>query len=171
MARPMRRTRMKRTPMKKRQKPMKRTPIKRNGAPKRKPKKAMNADERAKLLIETRAFKEAARRQQVCALCGKEATNSNPWEAHHVITQSFLKREHLDQWHPDNSLRLCQAPCHDQHTRAFIRLPLRCLTDRNIAYAVALLGEEKAHTYLTRHYTGKDPRVDRLTEGLEYEDD
>lgn len=156
--------------------------LKRGSGPKRR-KKGMRREprkrtpaERERDKIEQRAFKEEARRQRVCAVCGRagndEKGNPVPWEAHHVITKAYLKRYGHPLWHPDNSLRVCSEPCHGQHTRGFKRMPLSCLTDRNIAYAVTLLGEPKAHEYLTRHYSGEDPRVDALLDDMseEYEE-
>lgn len=154
--------------------------MKRGPGPKRKPmrrrrkKQPLAGDEKRQLVTETRAFKEAARRQRVCAVCGRKADikgkGPNPWQAHHVITRSYLRRNAYPEWHPDNSLRVCEHPCHEHHTCAHKRIALSCLTDRNIAYAVRLLGEGKAHNYLTRHYTGTDRRVDALLEE-EYEVD
>lgn len=153
---------MKRSGPLKRGKPLKRSSIKRKPKPRRAPA------EQERLIRETRAFREEARRQRVCAVCGRTANipgeGPNPWEAHHVITRSFLKRNRLAEFHPDNSLRLCSYPCHALHSTAALRIPLTCLTDRNVAYAVRLLGEAKAHDYLTRHYTGTDPRVEALLE-------
>lgn len=146
-----------------RKKPLRRTPIKRNGAPRPKPKVKRSPEERAALLRETRAFKEEARRQRVCRVCGK----GGPWEAHHVITRRYLRVNGFEEWHPDNSLRLC-PPCHHKHTVAFRRVDVTSLTDRNIAYAVTLLGEAKALDYISRHYRGEDQRIARLAE---YEDD
>lgn len=111
-------------------------------------------------ITQGRQFREAARSQRACAACGRA---DRPWEAHHVVEKGHLKREGIgDLMHPDNALRLCEYPCHAQHTNAHKRLALSCLTDRNIAYAVILLGEQTAHNYLTRHYAGSDPRVDAL---------
>jgi hypothetical protein len=124
-------------------------------------------------MVETRAFKQAARRQYVCALCGKGGQfkgKPNPWEAHHVVAKTFLRREGFALWHPDNALRLCEHPCHEHHTLAFNRLPLKVLLGCNIDYAVRLLGEDRAYSYLMRNYTGTDPRVDALIEAGEYTD-
>lgn len=151
----------------KRGKPLKRNKgLKRGGRlrQRRKGYKAPTRVEQERLKIAKTGFKQSARGQLVCARCSKTGGRQNPWEAHHVITKTYLKRNGLDQWHPDNALRLCVHPCHEHHTTAFERLHLNCLLDRNIDYAVRLLGEDRAYDYLTRHYVGTDPRVEALNE-------
>lgn len=154
-------------------------PLKRSNGLKRttKSRSKMTRAEQEQAIRETRAFKEAGRRQSVCAKCGALAFRvvdgrrvENPWEAHHVITKTFLRREHFELWHPDNALRLCQFPCHEHHTTAFDRLPLTVLLNCNIEYAVRLLGEDGAYSYLTRNYVGQDPRVDALLETTRWVD-
>ena len=139
-----------------------RKPMQRKGMKRRKPRSHAGSLYKVKQevrVVQSKAFKQAARDQRVCAVCRR---GNRPWEAHHVITKSFLKGEGFELYHPDNALRLCEYPCHAQHTNAFARIELSCLTDRNIAYAVRLLGAPKAHSHLTRNYAGADPRVDAL---------
>jgi len=107
--------------------------------------------------IPRQAFRAAARAQRACAVTG----STGPWDAHHVIERGHLKRTWPDhEWSPENALRLSKR-VHERHTTATERVPLRCLTDENLAFAVGLMGVA-AHGYLTRRYAGHDERLELL---------
>lgn len=103
-------------------------------------------------------FKEAARYQRVCAVCG----SGKSWDAHHVVAKSKLKREGLFWWDTRNALRLCDEfsdnDCHGKHTAGEKKVPLSALTDDNISYAFEVLGP-RAVDYLRRTYSGEDARL------------
>lgn len=111
-------------------------------------------------LLAAGVFWDAARMQTVCAECGKGGN----FDAHHVIERQELRSRGLDEWDPDNALRLCDPAatpgCHGNHTTASKRVRLVRLTDRNIDYAFRVLGPF-AYDYLKRRYDGDDPRVER----------
>lgn len=129
----------------KRGKPLKRSPIK------RRPSKALSLEERAA----TAAFRAEARWQRCCQVCGA----IDRWDAHHVVERQYLRINRLPQWDPKNALRACER-CHRLHTLRIAAIPLTALTDRNIDYAIELLGAEKAVAYLHDNYAGTDPRLD-----------
>lgn len=103
-------------------------------------------------------FWEAAREQGRCAICGRRGRN---WQAHHVIERQYLRSHFLAQFDQRNSLRVCEEPCHGQHTRGFKRMPLTALTDENLEYAFHILGDYAPY-YLRQRYDGEDERVERL---------
>jgi len=103
-------------------------------------------------------FREAAAKQRCCAKCG---STGHDFDAHHVIERQYLRINNLPQFVALNALRLC-PDCHGKHTRYFERVPLYCLTDENIEYALMLLGEAKGAGYLRKHYPGDDPRVPQV---------
>lgn len=125
---------------------MKRTPMKRRSAPRR-PK------------ADRAAFDEEALRQRVCAVCGR----SDSYDPHHVIERQYLRSHGLPEWNPDDVLRVCDQysrnRCHSKHTDGSQRIPLTCLSDRNIRHAFYLLGSA-AYYYLTNRYEGSDPRIE-----------
>lgn len=109
-------------------------------------------------------FKEAAREQRVCAVCGADG----PFDAHHVVEAQYLRKNNHPEFVRANALRLCNRysknDCHGKHTSGSRKLRLRDLTDENIDYAFAVLGPQKAESYLQRHYRGTDPRLQRALE-------
>lgn len=159
----------------KRKKPMKRgKPLKR-GTPGR-PRHKINSPYGTKVgksltcqreiaIANGQAFKQEARAQRCCAVCG----STGPWEAHHVIEKKYLVANGLPVFCTENSLRLCKEPCHGRHTRASQRVALTALTDRNIRYAFYLL-DGAAYYYLTDHYAGTDSRVDAMKEEYDRDD-
>lgn len=141
---------------------MKRTELKRRSGLKR------NATMRQKMRARTRrdvppgqrppevqAFWEAARDQGVCAVTGYRGRD---WEAHHVVEAQELRGRRVNEWDPRNALRLSRR-VHERHTLALKRVPLNCLTDENIEYAVELMGVG-AYPYLKRYYSGHDERLE-----------
>lgn len=83
-------------------------------------------------------------RGAACAVCGSRRT----LEGHHVVSQHRLKRIARARgvapadllWAPEVGLCVCER-CHSHHELAFRRIPRRCLTEANLAFARAL-GEE-----------------------------
>lgn len=120
---------------------------------KSKPRRA-RTDEEA---LAHREFVEAAREQRVCAVTGK----SGPFDPHHVVEKSWLKREGLPLDDRRNALRL-SPDVHANHTTGMEQVPQRCLTDANIEYAFEVMGV-RATDYLARKYSGSDPRVERAS--------
>jgi hypothetical protein len=109
------------------------------------------------------AFKMAAAKQVVCAVCRRGGS----FDAHHVIEKQELERRGLWKWDPRGALRLCKGAlgCHDQHTYkgGDDRVPLAKLTTENVDYAFEVLGAF-AYDYLKRRYSGEDSRVERRLE-------
>lgn len=104
-----------------------------------------------------RAFRAAALAQRVCAVTG----SNGAWDAHHVIEAQELRRRGGDDlWNTRNALRLARR-VHERHTTATELVPLKALTDENLEFAVDLMGLS-AYVYLTRHYAGRDERLELL---------
>lgn len=109
-------------------------------------------------------FREAARLQRCCAVCG----STGAWQAHHVVSQGFLKRNGRKDLLNDerNALRLCCVPisegsnCHAQHEHARRRVCVSELTQENIDFAYEVLGEF-AFDYLQRYYRCDDESRER----------
>lgn len=118
--------------------------------------------------IAAQGFRLAAEEQRCCAKCGailgKLADDGRPikFDAHHVVEKSYLKANGLPMYDGDNALLLCDY-CHLGQTNRLRPLEMQCLTDANIRYAFYLLGEHAA-SYLSGHYTGEDPRINRHLE-------
>lgn len=74
-------------------------------------------------------------------------------ERHHVLDAQFLKRErhtaHL--WDQRNSM-LLHPLCHARHTNAFRRIPIEAVPEAALAFAVDLLGEDRAAVEIARRY-------------------
>lgn len=98
------------------------------------------------------AFRAAARAQRVCALTGQ----GGAFHAHHAVSERHVRLAGGDPFDPRNALRL-KVGVHFNH-HGIYKLPIGVLTDENIAFAYELLGPA-AYDYLTRYYTGRDPRV------------
>lgn len=125
-------------------------PLKRS-AMKRRPLAVTSPEEKA----QKAAFRAEARFQRCCQVCG----SIERWDAHHVIERQYLRINGFFQWDPADALRVCDN-CHRPHTLRVKPIPLTALTDRNIDYAIDLLGAEKAVAYLHDNYAGTDPRLD-----------
>lgn len=104
---------------------------------------------------EAHDFWLAALAQGCCAVTGYTGRD---WQAHHVVERQELRRRRENEWDPRGALRL-ERRVHERHTDAVRRVPLRCLTDENIAYAIELMGVG-AHPYLKRYYSGHDERLE-----------
>lgn len=103
-----------------------------------------------------RAFREAARAQRLCAVCGR----GGAFHAHHIVDRSLLRREGQDEFDPRNALRLCPS-CHFNHEfggPGKVDVALAALSDEAIAFAFEALGAA-ASVFLERHYVGHDPRI------------
>lgn len=109
------------------------------------------------------SFAVEAQAMLVCAVCH----TARPWQAHHVVQKQRLRRERAPLYSPDIALRVCAGRadcCHERHTTHQAVIPLGALRDQNIAFAARWLGPGPAYEYLTRYYSGTDPRVDALLE-------
>lgn len=98
-------------------------------------------------------------------LCCAKCESVGPFEVHHVIQGQRCRREGAPRHSPDNALRLCAksaTACHERHTTHQELVPLRCLRDENIAFAVRHLGPGPAYVYFTTYYAGADERLDQL---------
>lgn len=110
------------------------------------------------------SFRDAARWQQVCAVCRKPTKGR--FQAHHVVDMRTLQdRCHLSGnalYDTRNALRLCQGlgdvnvRCHFQHENYMRLVKTKELMDENIVYAFAVLGEY-ALDYLRNEYDDSDP--------------
>lgn len=140
---------MKRTPLKRGHDLSRKQELRRRKQLKVRKARRRAVDEEARL-----AFREAGRAQGVCQVSGSRG----PWDAHHVIEAQELRRRQTDEWDSRNVLRVSRR-VHEQHTLAVKRIPLRCLTDENVAYAFELMGLA-AYPYLRRFYDGHDERVE-----------
>lgn len=85
-----------------------------------------------------------------CAACGKHGLLLR----HHVILEQHVRTAGGDPWDLRNSMTLgyYACACHRDHHHAVRRLPLAKVPDVAIAFAVELLGEERAADYLARFY-------------------
>lgn len=74
-------------------------------------------------------------------------------ERHHVLERSWLKQNGFGkhQWDIRNSMLLAPA-CHANHTSAFRRIPLESVPEAALAFAVDLLGEDRAALEIARRY-------------------
>lgn len=109
------------------------------------------------------------RYQGYCALCAylDRPQVVKTWEVHHVLSKQHCRRYQAPRHSPDNALRLCaKSPdaCHERHTTHQELLPVACLRDENIAFAVRWLGVGPALVYFETYYAGTDPRLDHLLE-------
>jgi hypothetical protein len=116
-----------------------------------------------------KGFYEEGRWQAYCAHCGflKRPQAVSEWEVHHVVAKQHCRLYGAPLHSPDDALRLCAKSarsCHALHTTHQILLPLACLRDENIAFAVHWLGAARAFVYLHRNYSGADPRLSALLE-------
>jgi len=153
--------------------PLKRkTEMKRGPGPKRK-KRRFNQQSRyrptkaaiTRAVKEAKArFREAAKAQRVCAVCGR----TDSFDAHHVIEAQYLKQNGHAVYVEANALRVCDQyaknNCHGKHTGRSRKIRLKELLEENLIYAVELLGPDKAENYLRRNYQGNDPRLDSILE-------
>lgn len=111
-------------------------------------------------------FRQEARYQKVCAICGKPGGGVH---GHHVIDRQELRRRNLPEWDHRNALRVhpfCPSKPlagHYAHENArdHSRIPLSRLTDKNVEFAAEALGDY-AYDHLTRYYSGTDERVEAL---------
>lgn len=99
-----------------------------------------------------RAFHDAARDQRVCALTGQ----AGAFHAHHAVRASDVRRAGGDPWDIRNALRLSIRVHFNHH--GIYKLPIGVLTDENIEFAYEVMGPA-AYDWLSRYYTGTDPRV------------
>lgn len=133
--------------------------MKRGGPLKRTPRKRLDAEDKAA----ADSFKEEARYQAVCAVCGRAGS----FDAHHVVERQWLSQHGKPEWDARNAMRLCdrwtESRCHERHTSGSWKIALTCLSDGHYDYAYEVMGPA-AYDYLGRHYAGEDPRRDQLLE-------
>jgi len=87
-----------------------------------------------------------------CAACGQR----DRLVRHHVVTESRVRAAGGNPYDLANSLSLgagFRCSCHRDHHSACARLPISCLSDDALAFAVDLLGEHQAAEYLRRYYS------------------
>ncbi len=133
---------MKRTPLKRTSGLKRTTPIKRSGL---RPGRRVHPDREGKV-----AFQRAAQQQLACMnpQCPNPAA---PFNAHHVVYAQHVRREGGDVFDPRNVMRLC-TECHDRYHGNRSLIPAEVLPPAAVAFAVELLGRERAAAYLARYY-------------------
>lgn len=117
----------------------------------RKPRRQENEAER----ISHELFREAARKQRCCQMCGKAGQD---WHPHHVVYAQHLRRAGQPIYDTRNAMRLC-VECHASHHNRSKVIPLVKLTLAHIEYAFQTLGAS-AFSYLGQRYGGEDPRLE-----------
>jgi len=86
-----------------------------------------------------------------CEACGRRG----PRLRHHVVREQDVRREGGDPWDQRNAMLVGRwCPCHERHhwPSGNGKLPLARVPEEAVAFAVRLLGEDRARTYLARHY-------------------
>jgi hypothetical protein len=90
-----------------------------------------------------------------CAVCGRRG----PVVFHHVVRRRDVEREGGDPWDFANALAVGapgpaggRCSCHGDHHSAMRKIPVALLPRETVAYAVRLLGEDRAMLYLRRFY-------------------
>ena len=83
--------------------------------------------------------------------CGSCGTRRGPFHLHHVIYRQEVRRNRGNQKDPANLMPLC-VPCHQDHHARKRPVPLARVPAEAVEFAVRLLGEDRAHVYLTRRY-------------------
>lgn len=143
--------------------PTRKKGLARTGSLRRSGRKRRLTDEE---LLSAGEFHDAARKQIVCAECGRGGS----YDAHHVIEKQELADRGLPLYDKRGALRLCDVVpggCHQRHTYPnsdTSRVRLCKLKQVNIDYAFEVLGAF-AYDYLKRRYRDEDPRVEaKLTE-------
>lgn len=138
---------------------IKRTPMKRTGSFRRARPRVPLFDDKAmhsrwyNTVIATASRDSRGRR--VCPVCETPEHKANPLEAHHVTSQELI-RKHVRalrlparqasemlarlRWDKRNGLPVCRR-CHDLHTRAISRIPLRLVTPKARQFARELVAE------------------------------
>lgn len=111
-------------------------------------------------LANPKSFREEARYQGLCALCGM----SGPFHAHHVVDKAKLRDRcglrGNDLYDPRNAMRLCEGldgnRCHMNFENRVVKITTKMLSDQNIEYAFEKLGAYAAD-YLRAEYDDSDP--------------
>lgn len=77
-------------------------------------------------------------------------------ERHHVIELQRIRQEGRDDlaWDLRNSM-LLHPHCHGRHTSAMHRIAIERIPEEALAFAVDLLGEDRAALYIARYYDGR----------------
>lgn len=95
------------------------------------------------------AFKAVGDVQGGCMACGDLLDGG--WHAHHVVTQQHIRQADGDVWDVRNAMRLC-GPCHDAHHNRTRPIPVSCVPDGALDFAIELLGQNGTDAYLARYY-------------------
>jgi hypothetical protein len=114
-------------------------------------------------------FREAARKQRCCVMCGRGRSD---WHPHHVVYKQHLRTQGKPLYDARNSMRLC-INCHAAHHDRSKVVPLSKLTDEHLAYAFEVLGAA-AHYYLSQRYEvgfEGEARLDGWLAKIEEEED
>lgn len=103
-----------------------------------------------------------------CAVCGGTVGLIR----HHAVTKQAILREGGDIWDPRDCLIVCDSgrgpgSCHQDHHSRKAPIPLACLRDETFEFARELFGGPAAHVWLSRTYSGSDPRLDALLDSGE----
>jgi hypothetical protein len=135
---------------------VKRSPLKRAAALKRttplarKPRRRSGAAA-ARYRPDTTAFREAARAQGAC-MNPRCPRPDRCWTSHHVVYKQHLIAEKApDLFPPADAMRLC-VDCHAAYHARSLRLPADVLPPAAVAFAIELLGRERAAAYFARYY-------------------
>lgn len=93
-------------------------------------------------------WRAAAAQGSRCESCG---TRRGPFHFHHVTYRQEVRRRKGDQNDPANGMTLCRS-CHSGHHTRKRPIPLVKIPAAALAFAVRLMGEDAARTYLARRY-------------------
>lgn len=74
-------------------------------------------------------------------------------ERYHILERSWLVKNGFGrhQWDQRNSM-LLHPLCHARHTNAFRRIPVEAIPEAALAFALDLLGEDRAAMEIARRY-------------------
>lgn len=108
------------------------------------------------------AFREAGRLQRRCQHPDCPKPTNEDWDSHHVVYRQHIAAQKPGfEYDVRAALRLCD-PCHGRQHNRKAPVPLTALLDCNIEFAAEVFGPEQAYGYLTRRYSGEDPRIEAL---------
>lgn len=74
---------------------------------------------------------------------------------HHVVTRQVIRRNRGDQWDPAVGMTVCDS-CHSKHHHRTRPIPRSAVPAAAVAYAVQLMGEDRAEDYIARYYSAGD---------------
>jgi hypothetical protein len=110
-----------------------------------------------------RAAEEAGRsvwkmeRTGTCAICGRRGRVLR----HHIVYEQHVRREGGDPWDLANALDVgARCLCHAKHHSGAERISLQLIPEVAMAFAVDLMGEDRAVDYFRRYYTAGEGSTD-----------